>query len=84
MTTITIQADEEIINSLIQAANRKSMTTDALVKEALLRYLQEQFPEPEKYSFIGIGHSGKGNISKHVNSKLRKAANRREGWSISE
>ncbi len=84
MTTITIQAEEEIIKSLKQIAKHKLTTTEALVKEALLNYLQMQAPKSKKYSFIGIGHSGKGNISTQVETTLKKAADRRDGWSLSE
>lgn len=84
MTTITIHAEEEIIKSLKQIAKQKLTTTEALVKEALLSYLKLQTLESRKYSFIGIGHSGKGNISTQVETTLKKAAKRREGWSLSE
>lgn len=84
MTTITIQTEEEIVRALKQVAKSKLITTEALVKEALLNYLQLQFPKSKKYSFIGIGHSGKRNISMQIETKLKKAANRREGWSFSE
>jgi len=70
MTTITIQAEEDIVISIKQTAKLKSITTDALVKEALLNYLQLQIPRSKKYSFIGIGHSGKKNISKQVKKTI--------------
>lgn len=84
MTTITICAEEEIIKSLRQIAEYKLTTTEAVVKEALLNYLQLQNPKSKKYSFIGIGHSGKGNISTQVETTLKESANRRQGWSLSE
>ena len=84
MTTITIHAEEEIVKTLKQIAENKLMTTEALVKEALLNYLQLQIPRSKKYSFIGIGHSGKRNISRQVETTLKKAANRKEGWSLPE
>ncbi|UCE06623.1 MAG: hypothetical protein JSW07_00865 [bacterium] len=55
------------------------MTTEALVKEVLVNYLQLQIPKSNQYSFIGIGHSGKGNISTQVETTLKKAANPQEG-----
>ena len=84
MTTITIQAEEELAKAIRQIATTRLMTTEALVREALLNYLQIQFPVQKKYSFIGIGRSGKKNISTQVKTTLKKAANRREGWSFSE
>ena len=35
-------------------------------------------------TFIGIGNSGRGNISTQVETTLKKAANQREGWSFSD
>ena len=84
MTTITIQAEEELAKAIRQIATTRLMTTEALVREALLNYLQIQFPVQKKYSFIGIGRSGKKNISTQVKSTLKKAANRQEGWSFSK
>ena len=84
MKTITIHAEDEIIKSLGKIAKKKFTTTEALVKEALLSYLELHIPKSKKYTFIGIGHSGKGNISTQVETALKKAANRREGWSLSE
>ena len=84
MTTIKIQAEEELVTALNQIAQSKLITMEALVKEALSNYLQIQLSRSKSYSFIGIGHSGKGNISAQVETTLKKAANRREGWSLSE
>lgn len=84
MTTIKIQAEEELVTALKQIAKSKVTTVEALVKETLLNYLQVQSSQSKSYSFIGIGHSGKGNISMQVESTLKKAANRREGWSLAE
>ena len=38
----------------------------------------------KRFSFIGMGHSGKRNLSTQVEDILTQAANRREGWSIAE
>ena len=35
---------------------------------------------PKSYSFIGIGHSGQGNISTQVEATLKNAANRQGDW----
>lgn len=80
MTSISIE--EELLTALEITAKRK--LTTAIVKEALQRYLQSEVPPPKKYSFIGIGHSGKKNISTQVEETLATAANRIEGWSLPE
>jgi len=84
MTTIKIQAEDELVTALEQISKNRLVTMEALIKEALLHYLQGQLPKTKKYSFIGIGHSGKGNISTRVDATLKDAANPREGWSVSE
>ena len=35
-----------------------------------------------RYSFIGIGHSGKGDVSQRVDETLDAIAERRKGWSL--
>jgi hypothetical protein len=52
-----------------------------MITTAVKAYLQP-IPKPKRYSFIGIGHSGKGHLSTHVEETLAEAANRREGWSL--
>jgi hypothetical protein len=84
MTTIEIQAEEELVTALQQIAKSKLTTVEALAKEALLNYWKLPSSQSESYSFIGIGHSGKGNISTQVDATLKRAANRQEGWSLSE
>ena len=84
MVTIAIQAEETLIATLRQIAERRQTTIEEVTKEALEQYLQKQALETKTYSFIGIGHSGKKNLSTQVESMLTQAANRREGWSLSE
>lgn len=69
MTIIKIKADDELVAALTQIAKSKLTTIAALVNEALLNYFQLESPRPKSYSFIGIGHSGKGNISTQVEGK---------------
>ena len=45
-------------------------------------FARTETKQEKTYSFIGIGHSGKGNLSTHVEAILSKGANRREGWSL--
>jgi predicted transcriptional regulator len=82
LITLVIQADEEMATALQQIAEQKATTVDAIAKEALRDYLRAQASPSRAYSFIGIGHSGKGNLSKQAEAILESAANRREGWSL--
>jgi hypothetical protein len=82
MITLVIQAEEDLAAALQQIAEQRATTVDELAKEALRDYLRAQSIPSRTYSFIGIGHSGKGNLSKQAEPILEKAANRREGWSL--
>jgi len=84
MVTIAIQTEESILKALQEIAQEKQTSLEAITQEALQQYLQRQRSSPNKYSFIGIGHSGKGNISSQVETRLTQAASRRTGWSLPE
>ncbi len=84
MTTIQIQVEEEFVTALKKIAQTRNTTIEMIINEVMIDYLKDQSAHSKKYSFIGIGHSGKGNISTQVDSVLEKSANRREGWSFSE
>jgi hypothetical protein len=84
MVTISIQTEEEILNALKEIAKQKQSTVEEVTEEALQQYLQRHVSPARSYSFVGIGHSGKGNISSRVEETLNQAANRREGWSLPE
>lgn len=84
MVTISIQTEEEVLKALKEVAKQKQSTVEEVTEEALHQYLQRHIASPPPYSFIGIGHSGKGNISTQVEARLTQAANRQEGWSLTE
>jgi hypothetical protein len=84
MVTIAIQAEEQLVSALQEIARQKQTTVEDVAKEALLHYVQVHPDTLNQYSFIGIGHSGKENISTQVDQTLEKAANRREGLSLTK
>lgn len=84
MVTISIQTEEEILTALKEIAKQKQSTVEEVTEEALQQYLQRHVALARSYSFVGIGHSGKGNISTRVEATLSQAANRQEGWSLTE
>jgi hypothetical protein len=79
MVTIEIREDN-LVKALKEVARQQNKTVDEVATDALTRYLQGEQPIAHPYSFIGIGHSGKGNISTAVDETLAEAANRHEGW----
>lgn len=84
MVTISIQTEEEILKALKEVAEQKQRTVEEITQEALHQYLQRHSSSYRSYSFIGIAHSSKGNLSTQVETTLNQAANRREGWSLTE
>ncbi|MCP4654421.1 MAG: hypothetical protein GY856_03270 [bacterium] len=81
MTTIAIQAEDELVQALRQLAAAESRPIETIAREALLLYMRRAAAR-RKYSFIGIGHSGKSDLSTQVEEILEKSADRREGWSL--
>ena len=84
MVTLKIQADEELVVALEAIAEQKLSTVEEVARQALGQYLQAQPVHPKTYSFIGIGHSGKGQLAADAETILAKGASRREGWSLAE
>lgn len=82
MITIVIQAEDDLATALQKVADQNATTVDAVAKEALRNYLRAHHARPCTYSFIGIGHSGKGNLSTQAEEILQNAVDRREGWSL--
>ncbi len=82
MTSITISADETLVAALNIIAQKRSASLETIAREALQNYVRSQPPRKKTYSFIGIGHSKKGNLSKQVDTILEQAANKQEGWSL--
>ena len=84
MSTLQIQLDDALMEHLRHTAQDRAVSLEALVRTALEAYLQPQPPAGQRYSFIGIGHSGKRHLSTQVEEILSAGANQREGWSLPE
>lgn len=83
MTEITIQADEQLFATLQQIALQKAKTFEEVVQQALLDWVSDyRNDETRSYSFIGIGRSGRNDLSISVEEILADQADRREGWSL--
>lgn len=83
MLTIHIQEDK-LARAIEQLAKQQETTVNEVARDALSRYLQEQIASTKRFSFIGIGHSGKHNLSTSVEEVMAEGANRLEGWSLPE
>lgn len=83
MTTITVQADVTLLEELTEIARLKHISLEEVAKEALTWYVaREQAESSPPYSFIGIGRSGKSDLSRRVDETLAAVVERREGWSL--
>lgn len=78
MLTIKILEDQ-LVNALQKAAREQQTSVDEIAQTTLRQHLQAQTIFPKSYSFIGIGHSGKGTLSVDVEKILAEATNRQEG-----
>ena len=84
MTTIEIPVDDTIAQSLRELARADSKSLETLSREVLSQYVRKVTASSGKYSFIGIGRSGKGDLSTRVEETLAEGADKREGWSLPE
>ncbi len=78
MNRTTILLDYEIFSRLKQLAGMQGKTVTAIIREAINSYL-EQHHKPRKLSIIGIGKSGKGNLSEDAEKILRQKFRNRKG-----
>ncbi len=83
MRTIEIAADDMLFKTLEELARTESKSLESLTREVLTQYVQKVTVRPRGFSFIGIGRSGKGDLSTRVEAALAEGADRREGWSLS-
>lgn len=79
MTSITIAVDENLVEALKTIAEQRATTVEVVAREALTNYVRSQPASPHTYSFIGIGHSGKKNLSTQVEKIIEENADRRAG-----
>jgi hypothetical protein len=84
MVTLTIPTDEQLLAQLEKLAVSEDTTVEEIARQALQHYVQEHPVSPRTYSFIGIGHSGKGTLSVQAEEILSESADRREGWSLDQ
>jgi hypothetical protein len=83
MLTIHIR-EGNLAQAIKRLAEEQETTVDELARAALVHYVQVQPAATKRFSFIGIGHSGKHDLSTSVEEVLAEGANRLEGWSLPE
>ncbi|MGH9937674.1 MAG: ribbon-helix-helix protein, CopG family [Blastocatellia bacterium] len=75
MIRTTILLDNNMMLLLRQLASADGKTLTAIIREALAAYIETR-QEPQRFSFIASGRSGKGNLSRDVEKILRQRARR--------
>lgn len=93
MTTLTIEAEDELLVALEQIAQLQRTTVESVIKDTLRQRLQsfpttsnstapvDQATSSNRYSFLGIWHSGKRNLSTQVEEVLAEEMGRDRHWS---
>ncbi|MHB1853892.1 MAG: hypothetical protein ACYCS2_02400 [Acidimicrobiales bacterium] len=62
MTRWTIEVDEDVVSRVTEAASQKGVAPESLAGQVLA----ESFPPRRRLAFIGMGHSGRGDLSERV------------------
>lgn len=67
--SVQIDLPDELVRSLSHAAAERGMTTEELVVEAVQAHLVSR----RHLAFVGMGHSGAGDLSENVKQLRREA-----------
>ena len=79
MKRTTILAEEELLLAAKDLASREGKTLTNVFHEALAEYVVAH-RQPRRLSIVGVGHSGRGDISERVDEILRAEAEAPLGW----
>jgi len=76
MKRTTIFADEELLNSLKHIADDEGISLAEAIRHALDRFVTQRQESRKKLSFVGIGRSGRRDVSERCEELLwTKSAN---------
>lgn len=70
MKRTTIFADEELLNGLKHIADEEGISVAEAIRQALDRFVAQRQKPRKKISFIGIGRSGRKDISERCEELL--------------
>jgi len=70
VTELRVEVPDEIAERLLQRAEREHTTPEALAGEALRSYLGPAPATTRRLRFVGIGHSGRSDISERAEEIL--------------
>ena len=72
MKRTTIFAHEELINEIKDISKDENRSVAEVVREAMVNYVKQKRKKSKKLSFIGIGDSGRSDVSKNHEELLWK------------
>lgn len=70
---MTIEVPDDVAGRVADAAAERGVAPEELVGQVV----SERFPPPRKLGFIGLGHSGRGDLSQRVKELRRDVAEER-------
>ncbi|MGH9149291.1 MAG: hypothetical protein ACRD0F_03025 [Acidimicrobiales bacterium] len=70
MTKLTIELDDEVARRVLDAAAERGLGAEAVAAEAV----SERFAPRRRLGFIGMGHSGRADLSGRVRQLRRETA----------
>lgn len=70
MKRTTIFADEKLLNDLKRIADEEGISTAESIRQALERFVTQRQKSRKEISFIGIGRSGRKDVSERFEELL--------------
>lgn len=64
MKRTTIFAEDALINEMKDLAREENRSVAEMVREAMVEYVRQKRQKKKKLSFIGVGSSGRSDVSK--------------------
>ncbi len=80
MKRTTILADESLILEVKQYGEETGKSTTEIVQDALREYLKARRHQRKPLSFVGIGRSGREDISARAEEILEASVDKEKGW----
>ncbi|MBI4654311.1 MAG: ribbon-helix-helix protein, CopG family [Nitrospirae bacterium] len=74
MKRTTIFADANLINEIKEVSKEENRSVAEIIREAMLSYIKQKRHKGKSVSFIGIGDSGRKDISERHEELLWKKA----------
>lgn len=81
---INIPIDERTLDQLQDLAQQQDRPLTEVIREAIATYLTKQPHNGKRFSFVGIGHSGRQDIAARAEEILEDEIREHSGWSLDQ